>query len=307
MEIIFFPVFYKMTFTLGPLCFGDCKQSTEVSVDITAVTQQISNSIQTQTQTIKSNVVLNQNQNVAITGSCCDDIIISQQMTIDTVDITKMGATQLNNISTTISNALNNAIDSAQDNKTGFFGSPLGNDMKSKLKQTISNITQSDSFKQTIMEKLSNTFGNQGQNIKIDCGVYSPPPAVSDVPGQRKVCNISQDFLYKNVSNNILDSLFSEINTSTVGNELKSLTQTKSSNVSGGLEDVIGSLSKWVLYIVIGIVCIVAAVFVFGKTENIKAVAELTPAGRAAAATKSFGNTVARLFSPTKSRRKKWF
>ena len=198
---------------LGFTSFG-CKKNdnSSVKIDIEKVSKTISNSIMNNISDDKTVVVSTQNQNINIKGNCCNPISIDQTSEIKVINTTEMNVQMITDIAQKFKSGLTKEIDDKSNLLKNFLGQQVGTQLTATIKNAISKISESNSFKSSIQKKISETFANQGQNISIDCGEQlSVPRAPSNSGLPNTGCYISQSFLYEQVTNNIMETMMSDI------------------------------------------------------------------------------------------------
>ena len=199
---------------IGIVKFGSCSTSPSANakIDVQKVSKQVASSIMNSINEENSVVVSSQNQNVSVKGSCCSPIIISQEANMKIINTTKMDIKMITDIANSFKKDMIKEVDSATSGLKNILGPDVGTRLTATMKKSIENVTSSTNFKQSIQKKMSETFANQGQNINIDCGETLPtptPPPGTGLPDTG--CYISQSFLMEQVSNNIMETMMSDI------------------------------------------------------------------------------------------------
>ena len=241
--------------SFGPISLGDCGPKSKIQLDFNKISESVTSSVQQSNSESKSSVVLNQKQNVSIEGDCCDDLNIVQGLKVDTVDVTKMSDNFSSNIGSSIVNSLSNELEQNSKQITDLLGSTVGPNLSSSIKQTVSDYVKQESFKNAVKKSMKETFGDQGQNVRIQCGQRISAPGTGT--GQRKVCNINQDFLFKQATNNILETVFKDISTNEQLNEVVNEAKQKSESEGKGLTDLVKSIFSGYAMIILGVVLII--------------------------------------------------
>jgi hypothetical protein len=199
---------------LGVMQIGGCSEnpSLNVKIDVDKVSRQVASSIQNSLNEENTNVVLTQNQNVSVKGSCCNPLKISQEASMTVINTSKMDIKMVTDIADTFKKDMITEAEGALPALKNLLGQEIGTRLSVNLKTAITNVTESSNFKKNIQKKMNETFASQGQNIVIDCGenMRTPPPPV-EVGIPDTGCYISQKFLLEQVSNNIMETLMSDI------------------------------------------------------------------------------------------------
>jgi len=194
---------------LGDDCGKSPSKSVKVNVSSTSVTNlnQSLKSIQTQ----ETNTALNQIQDVVIKGACCQPLEISQKLKAVVVDETKMSVTFKTQMAKNLSNDISSMMKGVEDNINSLLKSDKGTQLKAAVDMTLTKMNSENKIANIISEKVAKTVASQGQKIYIDCGsgdIPTPPP-LSSMPDTG--CYITQDFVFEQVTNNVMEAVFNTI------------------------------------------------------------------------------------------------
>ena len=235
---------------LGLFILGTCSASPSLNakVDVQKVSKQVANTIMNSINEENSSIVSSQTQNISIKGSCCSPIVIDQTASLKVVNTSKMDVKMITNIADSFKKETIKEVDSAANTLNTLLGTSMGPRVTASVKKAIENVTESNNFKQSIQKKMSETFANQGQNINIDCGENIPtPPPPKDTGLPDTGCYITQSFLMEQVSNNIMETMMSDLLNDPQLEELLSQISKKNIKIegvkSGGFER--QTLSWW--------------------------------------------------------------
>jgi hypothetical protein len=199
---------------IGVMQMGGCSDnpSLNVKIDIDKVSRQVATSIQDSLNEENTTVVLSQNQNISIIGSCCNPIKISQEASMQVINTSKIDIKMVNNISDYFKKEMLEESEKAIPALNNILGQELGGKLSVNLKTAIEKVSESSNFKKNIQKKINETFANQGQNIIVNCGENIPPPPPPSETGLPPTgCYITQSFLLEQVSNNIMETMMSDI------------------------------------------------------------------------------------------------
>jgi len=136
--------------SFGPISLGDCGPKSKIQLDFNKISESVTSSVQQSNTTSKTSTVLNQQQDVSIVGSCCDEINIVQGLKVDTVDVTKMSDDFSTNIGSSIVNSISSELEQNSKQITDMLGSTVGPNLSSSIKQTLSDYVKQDSFKNAV-------------------------------------------------------------------------------------------------------------------------------------------------------------
>ena len=196
---------------LGDDCGKSPSKSIKVNVSSTSVTNlnQSLKSIQSQ----ETNTALNQAQTVIIKGGCCQPLEISQKLKAVVVDESKMSVTFKTQMAKNLSNDISSMMKGVEDNINSLLKGDKGTQLKAAVDTKLTKMNSENKIANIISEKVSNTVASQGQKIYIDCGsgdVPTPsPPASQNMPDTG--CYITQDFVFEQVTNNVMEAVFNNI------------------------------------------------------------------------------------------------
>ena len=198
---------------LGFTSIGCSKnEKSSVSIDTQKVSKTVANSIMNSISDEKTVIVSSQNQNVSIKGSCCSPIVIDQSAQLKVINTSKMDVKMVSDIAIKFKDGMTKELDAKANEMNSLLGSQVGGQLTAAIKNSVTKISESNNFKNSIQKKISETFANQGQNINIECGEEIPtpkPPVGSGLPDTG--CYISQSFLYEQLANNIMETMMSDI------------------------------------------------------------------------------------------------
>jgi hypothetical protein len=211
---------------LGDSCGKSPSKSIKVNVNSTSITNlnQSLKSIQSQ----ETNTALNQVQDVVIKGACCQPLEISQKLKAVVVDESKMSVTFKTQMAKNLSNDISSMMKGVEDNINGLLKSDKGTQLKAAVDMTLTKMNSENKIANIISEKVSKTVASQGQKIYIDCGSgdIPTPPAPSSENMPDTGCYISQNFVFEQVTNNVMEAVFNTIsNDSNVKNILAGISR----------------------------------------------------------------------------------
>jgi hypothetical protein len=187
--------------------FGECKTpESTLSVDVNKISKTISDSIMSSITTSETNVVVVQNQNVNVIGSCCSPIKIKQDAALKVIESTSINVSMVSNILNQMKNQYNNEIDKVQPQLNKITGDNIGKNITTSIKESMSKTIQDESIQNSLKEKLLNIIASQTQNVQINCSDYIPVPSSRDGS-----CTITQDFLLQLEINNVFEDIFSQV------------------------------------------------------------------------------------------------
>lgn len=197
--------------SLGDSCKNSPSKSIKVNVNSTAITNlnQSLKSIQSQ----ETNTSLNQVQNVSIKGACCQPLKISQGLKAVVIDESKMSVTFRTQMAKNLTNDISSMMKGVEDNINNLLGSDRGTQLKAAVDMSLTKMNSENKIANIISEKVSNTVASQGQRIIIDCGSGDVPTPLS--PSSENMtdtgCYISQNFVFEQVTNNVMEAVFNTI------------------------------------------------------------------------------------------------
>jgi hypothetical protein len=197
---------------LGDDCGVDKTPSKKINVKVESSSSTNLNNSLKSIQSSQTNAVLNQIQNVAIRGSCCVPLQISQKLKAIVIDNNKMSVNFKTAMASQLTNDINKVMDGVEKSVNDILKGPGGTNLKAAVNVSLNKMNSQNKIANIISEKVSNTIANQGQNINIECGEEIPtpkPPAGSGLPDTG--CYISQSFLYEQLANNIMETMMSDI------------------------------------------------------------------------------------------------
>jgi hypothetical protein len=196
---------------LGDDCGKSPSKSIKVNVNSTSITNlnQSLKSIQSQ----ESNTVLNQVQNVTVKGACCQPLKISQDLKAIVVDESKMSVVFKTQMAKNLSNDISSVMKGVEENINSMLKSDRGTQLKAAVETTLTKMNSENKIANIISEKVSKTVASQGQNVYIDCGSGDVPtpkaPSSENMPDTG--CYITQNFVFEQVTNNIMEAVFNTI------------------------------------------------------------------------------------------------
>jgi len=195
--------------TFGPFAAGsNCTPSSSIAIDTKTISSSVMNNIQKDIASATSVASGSQLQNVAINGCGAVPIDIKQKMVFKVVNTSKLGSNFETNLANSMKNAITNDVDQKSKQINDLFGGVTGPEVSMAIKTAAQSITESNSFKESIKSSMNKAFGAQGQNISITC---SQLPSDSADKFKSGSINISQDFLMEQTVNNILETVFKDM------------------------------------------------------------------------------------------------
>ena len=201
---------------IGPIQLGDScggnSGSKSIKVNVNSTTTTNLNSSLKSLQTQKTDTSLNQNQNVSIIGNCCQPLKIAQNLKAIVIDTSKMSVSFKTQMANKLTNDISGIMDNAEKTINSLLGSESGTTLKAAVTTSLTKMNSQNKIANIISEKVSKTIANQGQNIYINCGSGTIPTPESEYDiGGDKGCYITQDFVFSQVTNNIMEAVFSDI------------------------------------------------------------------------------------------------
>jgi hypothetical protein len=199
--------------SLGVLNVG-CKKSSSptVSLNVNRMTESVINNVMKSVSTSGTKITLNQGQSVAIRGTCCDKIDISQVLTLNAVNVTKMSTEFQTSVANDIATSMNKELDNSINNLSSIVGSQRAQNLVARVKSEVKKITNSSKFKQSIKQSFSNVFGSQGQNVSISCSATPLPDKLLETgENNQRVCKISQELLMTVCVQDMFETIFKEL------------------------------------------------------------------------------------------------
>ena len=256
--------------SFGPIAFGDCGPKSDIKIETTSLTKNISNSIQQSVSNVSDKTIAVQSQNVKVKGSCCRPLVIKQGLTIKQASTSKFTANFAESTAKTMKDAISSSLDQSASQITGVLGAVNGPKLTAAIKNTVEKITNSSAFKNSIQTKLSESFGSQNQNIDIDCGSGEiptplPPPGQKNpatgqlIPDQG--CYVDQNFVFDQVTNNLMETLMNQVSQdeqlTAIANEAKQ----KNTTEGKGFDSLIAAFTgPMAIVAVVVVVALIAAV-----------------------------------------------
>jgi hypothetical protein len=169
------------------------------------ISKEVSNSVMNSNIFIENNVILSQNQNVSVDGSCCSKLEISEEAEIKVIDTSKIDI----NFSTTIAKDINTKLKDQLSNNKNLINNVLGNNNGGKLFNLITNkldqVTETNSIKESIIRLFNTTISSQNLNVSIICSEKIP------MPTKKGTCVITQTFLLESIVNNVIEEIMQDI------------------------------------------------------------------------------------------------
>ena len=209
---------------LGDDCGVDKTPSKKINVKVESTSSTNLNNSLKSIQSTQTNAVLNQIQNVAIRGSCCVPLQISQKLKAIVIDNSKMSVNFKSAMASGLTNDINKVMDGVEKSVNDILKSPGGTNLKAAVNVALNKMNSQNKIANIISEKISNTIANQGQNIYIDCGTGDIPLPPSPENMGDTGCFITQEFVFNQLTNNIMEAVFTSIsNDDNVMNVLKDI------------------------------------------------------------------------------------
>ena len=220
---------------IGNIQLGDCgggnSKDIKVSVKSTSITN-MNNSLKS-LQSQETNTTLNQQQNIAVIGNCCQPLKIAQDLKATVIDTSKMSVSFKSQMANQLSKDVDKAMEEAEKTVNDLLKNEAGGKLRAAVNTTLTKMNSQNKVANIISEKVTNTIANQGQNIYINCGSGDiktpPPPDSANMPDTG--CYITQDFIFSQVTNNVMEAVFNSISNEpeveAVLNEIAKETQEK--------------------------------------------------------------------------------
>ncbi len=249
--------------TAGPISFGDCGQSSKLTIDTNTLTKNVSNSTQQSMSFTEAKTIAVNDQNVVINGTCCPNLKVEQNMRLKLYDVSQFNDEFSSKVSRKMISEIQSSLDNNQTQITDLLGSTVGPKFTGTIKTAVANIAESNTFKNSIKQKFSQVFGSQRQNVILNCGEGIPPPPAPSSSGlPPSGCYITQNFLLENETQNLFKSLMQDVleDESVIGviNEAKNVQYSEGK----GLSDLVGAIFQgWIIII---IVIVIAFIVIFG-------------------------------------------
>jgi hypothetical protein len=192
--------------------FGDCPESyTKTTFNINNLSKQVVNSVMSSVSTTETVVISSQEQNVIIRGSCCSQLKIDQTADIKVLDKTKVDATFKVQIGSQIKNLLTDEMNKKLPELAVLAGEENAGNLINTINTSISNVTETTSFQESIDTVLNKIVTVQLQNVNIECSDYIPMPPPTDTTLPKSTCLINQTFLAQIEINTLFEKVFSLI------------------------------------------------------------------------------------------------
>lgn len=193
---------------------GDCNvpKKSQITIDTNLVSKQTTDSVMSSISQESTSTIVIQNQNVRIIGNCCNPIKIDQSLNLNVINFSKMDDQFYSDFADKLKNNLNTEIDAKAPQIKGALGDDTGGAFVTTLKSSISKVSNSESFQASVKKLFVESFNSQSQDVNIVCSTDFPPPPPpkgSGVPDTG--CYISQNFLIEQTTNNVMESLFSDV------------------------------------------------------------------------------------------------
>jgi hypothetical protein len=195
------------------MSIGNCDRgSSKVEIKATDTSiNNLNNSLKS-LQTQDTSVALNQIQNVSVTGNCCQPLIISQNLKAIVVDDSKMNISFMTQIAMNLTRDINKTMENSEVDLNNKFGGNRGTNLKVSVENALKKMNSKSAIANIIQEKVSKTLASQGQRVYITCGEElktPPPPPSSNLPDTG--CYVTQDFIFSQTTNNIMEAVFSAL------------------------------------------------------------------------------------------------
>lgn len=251
--------------SFGPISFGDCGPKSDIKIQTTSLSKNISSSIQQSVSSVSDKTIAVQNQNINLKGTCCNPFVVKQGLSIKQANTSKFTANFSENVAKKMVDTINNSIDQVASQVTGVLGATNGPKLTAAIKNTVAKISESSAFKSSIQSKMSEAFGSQNQNINIDCGsgdIPTPPPPPGQInpqtgqPIPTAGCYIDQNFVFDQVTNNLMETLMNQVQNDDQLNAIVNDTKQKNTTEGKGLDSLLSALT--------GPMAIVAVVVIVG-------------------------------------------
>jgi len=189
---------------IGDNC--DKSGSRKVELNFKNVSEDVTNSIMNSEIFTDNTVIVNQEQNIAINGSCCSNLDISQVGVVKVIDVTKVNVEMAVEIGNKIKNQIKKQLSDNQSKLNSFLGNKNGEKLTTLIDNSVSKITKKDSFKNSVIKSLTSSITNQTQNININCSEELPMP--NSKGGN---CVLSQSFLIESSVNNMIEVVMKDL------------------------------------------------------------------------------------------------
>lgn len=187
-----------------------------------------------------------------------------------TTSVTASGTLKTQNIQdlkTKLQNDAKTAIDNAASQKSGFLAPTVANSASATtdLKTKVTNIIDSTMQSSTVQNVIANALSNQDINAAKMVATCDPKYRL---PGEYDF-NFDQNILQSVTAKGIADALTNALSDTIAANTTDTTVQQKSTQESGGLDDLVKALTS--IWGIIGIVCCllicvaIAAFLMMGK------------------------------------------
>jgi len=181
---------------------GNCQRPTnKISINVNNISSSITNSIMNEINDISNKTVIVSKQNVVINGSCCGSLNINQTTDIKTISKDTINSELSTNILSSMINEYKKQLSNNDQTIKSLFGNH-GQNITTSIKQSLEKINSESSVQNSLKKNLNQIFGEQTQNILINCSQYISTPT------ENGVCNINQEFLLQQSINNVFETIF---------------------------------------------------------------------------------------------------
>jgi len=187
--------------------FGTCKNpESTLSVNVNSISKNVSDTIMNSVTSTNTDVIVVQNQNVNIIGSCCSPLKVSQEANLKVLESNSINVSMVTNILNQMRDGYSKDLDKVQPALDKITGENLGKNITTSIKQSMTKLMQDESVQNSLREKLVSVIASQNQNVQVNCSEYIPIPSNKDGS-----CTITQEFLLQLEINNVFEDIFSKV------------------------------------------------------------------------------------------------
>jgi len=307
--------------TIGPIALGDCGNKTDIKIEKNRIIQNSSKSVQASMTSNQSSTVNLQQQKVNVLNKrpgCCDPLFISQEGNIKMINTNRDTTDMASSMISSITSEIESQLSAAQSSETDIASTPASQKLLMSVKESLTQINQSEDIKNSVKENMAETFNLQSQEVNIVCGDYplpSPPKAPvtgKDDSGKTVTqtlpdtgCYITQDFLFEAVANNTFETVMKTIveneNVAKAVEEYDLEQKSKAKGLGAIVSSFFDAYKTTIIVVVIGLVValplLIWAFSKMGGSDPLKAAAAAKQAAKevASAAKSTGGQTLQRV------------
>lgn len=189
---------------LGFTKMGNCTEGqSKISIDTDSLSVNVSEFIMSAVLESTTDTAILQDQNITIRGKCCSNsLTIEQGAKLKIIDKTKFTVNFAQDILKKMAEEYNKKLEASSPYIDQIFGNQHGQPIKTAIKTSIINSSQTTMSQSALTQTLNTVIGNQYQTIIIKCNEYLP---------DNTTCVINQNFLLKQVITNTYEVIFKQV------------------------------------------------------------------------------------------------